>query len=173
MTERTKAPYDCDERTSVVAFLDYFRATLLAQCDGVDAAGLAHPLAPSTMTLGGMLKHMAYVEDFWFGIVLAGRPPAPPWDAVDWKADGDWDWHSAAADSPEELRTLLGEAIGRSRQILAEVPSLDAPARGRHPSGTTKPFTARWILLHMVEEYARHCGHADLLRENVDGVTGI
>ncbi|GAA4804585.1 DinB family protein [Nocardioides caeni] len=170
---RTKAPHDGDERTSVTAFLDYFRATLLAQCDGVDATGLARPLAPSTMTLGGLLKHLAYVEDFWFGIVLAGRPPAPPWDTVDWKADGDWDWHSAVDDSPEELRALLLATIERSREVMAAVDSLDQRAAGQHPGARDRTFTARWIMLHMIEEYARHCGHADLLRENVDGATGI
>ena len=112
--------------------------------DGLDAGQLDQRLEPSTMTLGGMLKHMAYVEDWWFNQVFAGNPEPEPWASVDWKADDDWDWHSAAEDTPEQLRALLDEAIAVSDRILDEAlaaaEGLDAlaqlPSR-RHPGAAS------------------------------------
>jgi uncharacterized damage-inducible protein DinB len=126
------------------------------------------------MTLGGMLKHLALVEDSWFSQRLLGRPPVPPWDAVDWDADPDWDWHSAAGDTPEQLRALWQEAVARSRSRVAE--ALADGGLGRLATGISNDRgeapSLRWIVCHMVEEYARHNGHADLLRESVDGLVG-
>ncbi len=170
---RPEPPVAAGEEATLLGFVDFLRATLAWKCDGLDAAGLATTVGPSTMTLGGMLKHLAYVEDYWFGVRLLGREPAPPWDAVDWDADEDWDWHSAAEDSPAELRTLWADAVARSRTITAEVSArggLDHLAARPWRDGRTPGL--RWILVHMVEEYARHVGHADLLREQVDGSTG-
>jgi uncharacterized damage-inducible protein DinB len=162
-----------DERDSIVGFLDYQRATLAWKCAGVDAAGLRATVAASSMTLGGLLKHLAYVEEHWFSRRLFGRELGPPWNDVDWQADEDWDWHSAAEDSPDELLALWQGAVERSRVLVEEARfdgGLDRLAalpdrRGVAPS-------LRWILLHMIEEYARHVGHADLLREALDGLTG-
>ena len=171
---RPEPPLAADETASVLGFLEFQRATLAWKCSGLDAAGLRATTAASSMTLGGLLKHMAYVEDLWFSRRLYGRGKTPPWDTVDWEADRDWDWHSAAEDTPEELRTLWQDAVTRSRGLVAEAlvdGGLDRPAavlddyHGQAPS-------LRWILLHMIEEYARHNGHADLLRESVDGLTG-
>ena len=167
---RVHPPLDGDEAPQLHAFLDYHRATLLRKIDGLDAAGLAQPLAPSTMTLGGLVKHLAGVEDSWFSVVLHGHEPALPWRDVDWDADQDWEWHSAADDSPDELRALLGAAVERSRELTAGL-SLDTLSV-RRLRGVDRPATLRWILLHMLEEYARHNGHADLLREAVDGEVG-
>ncbi|WP_141014273.1 DinB family protein [Nocardioides sambongensis] len=168
---RTEPPRAADETTMLRAFLDYHRATLLRQAEGLDAEQLGRSLPPSTMTLGGMLKHLAFVEDWWFNVTLLGDEPAPPWDTVDWEADGDWDWHSAAHDTPDGLRTLLAGAIARSEEILGDRPDLERVAV-RHRPGRS-PVTLRWILVHMIEEYARHCGHADLIRESVDGATDL
>jgi uncharacterized damage-inducible protein DinB len=163
-----------DETASILGFLEFQRATLAWKCAGLEAAGLQATTAASSMTLGGLLKHMAYVEDLWFSRQLHGRDKAPPWDTVDWAADRDWDWHSAAEDTPEQLFELWQNAVARSRILVAEALAdggLDRPAaelddyHGQAPS-------LRWILLHMIEEYARHNGHADLLRESVDGLTG-
>jgi uncharacterized damage-inducible protein DinB len=162
-----------DEAGTLLGFLDYQRATFAWKCAGLDAAGLARTVGVSSMTLGGMLKHMSYVEDHWFGKWLHGREPAPPWDTVDWQADPDWDWHSAAHDTPEQLRALWQDTVTRSRSLVAEAlaggdlgrPSLRVAPDGEAPS-------LRWILCHMIEEYARHNGHADLIRESVDGQTG-
>jgi uncharacterized damage-inducible protein DinB len=170
---RPEPPLAAGETDTLLGFLDYQRATLAWKCDGMDAAGLGATVGPSTMTLGGLLKHLALVEDHWFSQRLHGRDRQPPWDTVDWKAEPDWDWDSAAEDTPAQLLALWQEAVGRSRSLVTEALAdggLDRPARrawndGRAPS-------LRWILCHMIEEYARHNGHADLLRESVDGLTG-
>lgn len=157
----------------MLGFLDFQRATLEWKCSGLDAAGLAATVGPSTMTLGGMLKHLAYVEDDWFVRVLHDRVLPAPWAEVDWAADRDWEWHSAADDSPEELRALWRTSVERSRAAVSEALAdggLDQLARRSWSDGRTASL--RWILCHMVEEYARHNGHADLLRESVDGLTG-
>ncbi len=167
-------PTTADEVTTLRAFLDHFRETLRRQCAGVGADGLAWRLAPATMTLGGMLKHLTFVEQWWFSIVLHGHEPAGIWADVDWEADEDWDWHSAAHDSPDQLRTWLDEAIATSDRLvdeaLARGEGLDVLAARDRRGG---PVSLRWILVHMVEEYARHCGHADLIRESIDGATDL
>ena len=167
-------PNDADEVTTLRGFLDHFRDTLRRQCAGIGADGLARTLPPSTMTLGGMLKHLTFVEQWWFSIVLHGHDAAGIWADVDWEADEDWDWHSAADDSPDQLRSWLDEAIEASDRLvdeaLARGEGLDLRA-ARERSGSAP--TLRWILVHMVEEYARHCGHADLIRESIDGRTGL
>src|SRR6266498_1628652 len=100
--------------------LEEQRATLAWKCGGLDTAGLRATVAASSMTLGGLLKHLAYVEDLWCSRWLHGRDRQPPWDKVDWKADPDWDWHSAAEDSPEQLQTLWQDAVARSRSLVTE-----------------------------------------------------
>ena len=170
---RPEPPPAGDETETLLGFLEFQRATLAWKCSRLDVDGLRATTAASSMTLGGMLKHLAYVEDQWFSRWLRGRDPAPPWDTVDWKADRDWDWHSAADDSPEELFTLWRDTVARSRSSVAEALAeggLEQLARRNWPDGRAPSL--RWILVHMVEEYARHNGHADLLRESVDGQTG-
>ena len=125
------------------------------------------------MTLGGILKHLAYVEDNWCSRSLHGQDRQPPWDTVDWNADEDWDWHSAVDDSPEQLREIWQNAVTRSNSLIAEAldgGDLGQLARRSWPDGRAPSL--RWILVHLIEEYARHNGHADLLRESVDGETG-
>ena len=118
--ERTEPPYAGTEAETLVAFLDYHRDTLRMKTEGLDAAQLDQRLAPSTMTLGGLIKHLSYVEDWWVNQVYAGNPAPEPWASVDWKADGDWEWHSAASDTPEQLRALLDETIATSDGIIRE-----------------------------------------------------
>ena len=144
------------------------------KCDGLDAAGLAATAPPSSMTLGGLLKHLTFVEDIWCSRRLHGLPPAPPWDTVDWDGDEDWDWHSAALDSPEVLRAGWAAAVARSRALVADVLAdggLDRLAVWVDVSCGVAP-SLRYVLVHLVEEYARHAGHADLLRGAIDGLTG-
>jgi uncharacterized damage-inducible protein DinB len=170
---RPEPPLAGDEVAVVLGFLDYQRATLAWKCDGLDAAGLAATTAASSMTLGGLLKHLAYVEDDWCSRWLHGHERSAPWDTVDWAADRDWDWHSAADDSPEQLFALWEDAVARSRALVDAAlvaDGMDALARRRWPDGRAP--SVRWILLHLIEEYARHNGHADLLRESVDGAVG-
>ncbi|QYJ04141.1 DinB family protein [Nocardioides panacisoli] len=172
---RADPPLHADEGTMLRAWLDFHRATLRRKADGLDAEQLDRALPPSTMTLGGMLKHLALVETNWFDAVLRGEAMMPPFDAVDWDADFDWDWHSAVDDRPDELRRLLDAAIERADRVIDEAlagpDGLDT-ASVLTSTSRGEPFTLRWILCHMVEEYARHNGHADLIREAIDGEVG-
>ena len=170
---RPEPPLAGDETATLLGFLDYQRATLAWKCSGLDAAGLTATVGPSSVTLGGLLKHMAWVEDHWFSHWLHGRDRQPLWRAVDWTADRDWEWHSAAEDTPEQLRALWQDAVDRSRSLVAKALAeggLDQKARRTWPDGESPGL--RWIVMHMIEEYARHNGHADFLRESVDGATG-
>jgi uncharacterized damage-inducible protein DinB len=171
---RPEPPLAGDETATLLGFLDYQRATLAWKCGGLDATGLRAMVPPSSMTLGGLLKHVANVEDLWCSRRLHGRDPAPPWDMADWKADPDWDWNSAAEDSPEQLFALWQDAVARSRSLVAEALAdggLERPAAWIDDWYGVAP-SLRWIVVHLIEEYARHNGHADLLRESVDGLTG-
>jgi uncharacterized damage-inducible protein DinB len=170
---RPEPPPAAGEVDAALGFLDYQRATLEWKTRGVDAAGLRATTGESTMTLGGLLKHMAWVEDYWFSRRLLGRQPAEPWRDVDWKADRDWEWNSAATDTPEALRTVWEQAVAGSRQATATALAdggFDRIADVAWDNGEAPNL--RWIVLHMIEEYARHNGHADLLRQAVDGETG-
>src|SRR5207302_2482863 len=112
---RPEPPLAADETATLLGFLEYQRATLAWKCGGLDAAGLRATVAASSMTLGGMLKHLALVEDYWFSQRLHGRETVPPWDTADWDADPDWEWHSAAEDAPEQLVAFWQEGVARSR----------------------------------------------------------
>src|SRR5881275_2011537 len=107
---RPEPPIASDETATLLGFLDYQRATLAWKCRGVDAEGMRATVGVSTMTLGGLLKHMAYVENSWFSRSLHARDPEPPWDTVDWDADPDWEWRTAADDTSEQLFALWGDA---------------------------------------------------------------
>jgi uncharacterized damage-inducible protein DinB len=170
---RPEPPLTADEAGNLLGFLDFQRATLEWKCAGLDEAGLRATVAASMMTLGGILKHVSYVEEQWFSQSLHARKPNPPWDKVDWKADHDWDWHSAAEDTPDQLRSLWQDTVARSRALVDEAIAdggLDRLAQRTWPDGRAPNL--RWIITHMIEEYARHNGHADLLRESIDGETG-
>jgi hypothetical protein len=167
-------PIAGDETATLLGSLERQRATLAWKCGKLDAAGLAAKLGPSAMTLGGLVKHMAHVEEDMFTGMFLGADLGAPWDAVDWDADEDWDWHSAADDTPEQLLAIWQEAVAHSRatvkQALAGGAGLDQPAQYKTPQGTSP--TLRYVLITMIEEYARHVGHADLIRESVDGLVG-
>jgi uncharacterized damage-inducible protein DinB len=169
-TDRIDPPARSEERAQLFAYLDYHRATLQLKAAGLSAEQLAHRLPPSGLTLGGLLKHMALVEDSWFSAFLHGHEPAAPWCDVDWKDDPDWEFRTAADDDPDALRDQLATTVVRSREL---VEGLDMDhVSVRRLRGSDEPANLRWIVLHMIEEYARHNGHADLLREAVDGSVG-
>lgn len=151
--------------------LDHQREVILAKVSGLDQQQLNARLAPSTMTLGGLLSHLANVEDWWLNRVFAGQPASPPWRGAPWDQDRDWDWHRAETLPPAQLLTEYTQAVTRSRDILGPDPDLEQVVT-RHVHGRDQQFTLHWILLHLIQEYARHCGHADLLRESIDGSTG-
>jgi uncharacterized damage-inducible protein DinB len=163
------------ETATLLGFLDYQRATLEWKCRGLSDEQLRVARPPSSITLGGLLKHMAYVEDYWFTEVAGAQPTPEPWASADTKADPDWDWHSAAADSGADLRALWAERAGRSRALVQARlrDGADAALIQAHSAWDGQGRVClRWILVHMIEEYARHNGHADLIRESIDGQTG-
>lgn len=174
--DRPLPPTAGDEAATLVGFLDFQRATLAWKTRGLGAEGLRGRLGahPTGMTLAGLVKHLAWVEDYWF-TETAGRSPMPaPWAGVDWDADPAWEWTSALTDTPEELLATWEAAVARSRDVTAALLAEGGPGvGGTHPAwGGREQVSLRWILTHMIEEYARHNGHADLLRELVDGETG-
>jgi hypothetical protein len=125
------------------------------------------------MTLGGLVRHMALVETDWLVVKLAGQPYGAPWDAVDFDADPDWEWRTGAQDDPELAYGLWRAAVQRSRDVVVAVlqdGGMDAASQFTRGDG--RHATVREMLLDMIEEYARHTGHADLLRESVDGLVG-
>ena len=159
-----------DERTMLTGFLDGYRAVLVRKATGLQPEQLRQTLARSDLTLGGLLKHMAVVEDDWFERRFAGRELPEPWASADWEADIDWEMTSSVNDFPEELFALLDVAVRRSQAVTSDAASLDdlsatLDSKGQH-------WSLRWILVHMIEEYARHVGHADFLRQSIDGSTG-
>lgn len=172
--ERTEPGFDHDEVGMLRAFIDRHRATVRMQAIGLTDEQLCQTLGPSDLTLGGMLKHLAFVEDYWFSYVLHDDEPAEPWRGVDWESDPDWDWYSAAGSPYAELDALLADAIARSDALLNRALAgggLDQRMRRTRRNGETA--TLRWLLVHMLEEYARHAGHADLIRQSIDGATDV
>src|SRR3954452_19823057 len=174
--DRTNFPLRGDEATTLRAFLDYQRDILRMKCAGLSQAQLAQALPPSDMTLGGMMKHLAIVDQSWFEDDFGGSGLMPPFDTVDWDADRDWEWHTARDDTPDELFALFDDACRRADAVLDEALADGAPGLDRlsvaEASGGRGRFSLRRILVHMIEEYARHNGHADLIREAIDGQTG-
>jgi uncharacterized damage-inducible protein DinB len=170
---RPEPPVAADEVETLLGFLDYQRATLEWKTRGVSDADLSKSIHPTTMTLGGLLKHMAWVEDHWFSYFLLKIDRAEPWRSVDWSADQNWEWNSSRSESADYLRSLWSASVEASRTKLGEFVAsggLDRLALRTWPNGESP--SARWIVVHMIEEYARHNGHADLLRESIDGETG-
>ena len=159
------------ESTQLPAFLDYFRVVFLRKAWGLDAAQLATAVAPSSLTLGGLLYHMTLVEDSWFDVQFLGNDEGEPWASVDWDAHNDWEFDNAHKLSPDELVQGYQDAVARSQETIRSAASLDELSK-RTKSQTGEHWDLRWIVTHMIEEYARHCGHADYLREAIDGATG-
>jgi uncharacterized damage-inducible protein DinB len=172
---RPEPPRDAGESATLLGFLDYQRATFEWKCRGLTDEQLRIILPPTTMTLGGMLKHLALNEDYWCSEVAGGQPTPEPWASRRDDPDPDWDWHSAAQDTGEELRALWAERVDRSRRVVNALlgsEGTDALAT-IHPAWDGQGrVSLRWVLVHLIEEYARHNGHADLIRESIDGATG-
>jgi uncharacterized damage-inducible protein DinB len=172
---RAEAPLHGSEVAILRGSLTYQRDTLRWKCSGLTQDQLTQPLPPSNMTLGGVMKHLAFVESQWFDHHFRDVGFASPFDSIDWDADDDWEFHSAQHDSPQGLRALFDESVRRADSVVD-----DALTRGgleevsvRVSPHTGETFTLRWILVHMIEEYCRHNGHADLIRESIDGQTGL
>ncbi|MGY1804278.1 DinB family protein [Blastococcus sp. SYSU D00922] len=168
---RTDPPDSGSERDLLSAFLDFQRETVLLKTEGLSAEQLARTIPSSSLTLAGLLNHLALVEDSWFQERFAGNPEREPWAGVDWDADPDFEFRTATELEPAELRARYVEACARSREVVAAAASLDELSAGTSRR-TGNRWDLRWVLLHMIEETARHAGHADLLREAIDGSTG-
>ena len=167
-------PLAGDEVSTLLGSIERQRRTFAWKCSGLDADGLRATTAASSMTLGGLLKHLALVEEDYFTVRLHGRAPGPPWDSVDWEANPGWEWRSAEEDSPEELMALWTAAVAHSRESIAQALAeggLDQPLKGLTDDEGNAP-SLRCLLATLIEEYARHTGHADIIRESIDGLVG-
>lgn len=166
--KRVEPPLAGDEAEAVLGALDRLRATFEWKCSGLDPAGMNQTVGASTMTLGGLVKHVASVEAIHFSRVF-NESPGAPWDT----ADSDWSWRSAVDDTPEQLLVMWRQAVGQARDIVAKALAqggMDGLIAYRNAAGESPNL--RRTILDMVEEYGRHVGHADLIRESVDGLVG-
>ena len=152
------------ERETLERFLDEHRASVLRALDGLaDVDARARHLPHTAMTIGGIVKHLAHMEDLWFTHKFAGREFPPPWPGP----DEEWAWRSAADDPAEELGRLYRHACERSRAVAAAHPGLDDLAA--LPSFRKGPVSLRWLHVHMIRETAQHRGHIDLMLDVVRG----
>ncbi|MEZ5229694.1 MAG: DinB family protein [Acidimicrobiales bacterium] len=156
-----------DERATLDEMLDFYRIVLVRKTWGLSTEDLHSAPLPSTLTLGRLLSHMAFVEDHWFHMTFAGHPAPDPWSGADFGIDPDWEMTWGEDRAHGQLAALFAESVERSR-AAAHGAGLDAVGRGPQGEGVN----LRWILVHMIEEYARHVGHADLLREAIDAQVG-
>ena len=157
----------------LVGALDRLRTTFRWKADDLDPTGLQTRVGASALTLGGLLKHLAVVEDYTFTVKLRGEPLGAPWDDLHSDDSEGWHFRSAADDTPEQLYEFWDAAVERSRSRLSaalEDGGLDQPAHISGPDG--RHASLRRLVCDLIEEYGRHTGHADLLREAVDGVVG-
>jgi hypothetical protein len=174
MTDDTpwEPPLAGTEVEHLLGALDRLRTTFRWKAADLDAAGLQTRIGASTLTLGNLLKHLALVEDDISTGRLSGQRIGEPWESV-WAGGEDWAWTSAADDSPEQLYACWDDAVARSQArfgaALAEG-GVDQPVHLTGPDG--RHASLRRLLLDLIEEYGRHTGHADLLREAVDGLVG-
>ena len=166
MTERIRTPVAADERTSLEAFLDNHRATVVLKVAGLPDELARRRLVASRSTVAGIVQHLAAAERYWF----RGRLLGDGWTYPGWDADEDADFDVAGTTTLAEVVMDYELACAESRAVAADL-SLDALAAVRGEGGDY--VSLRWILLHMVEETARHNGHLDVLRELLDGATGL
>jgi hypothetical protein len=160
------------EAEHLVGALDRLRTTFRWKADGLDAAGLQARIGASSLTLGGLLKHLARAEDQMFSTKLSGAPMSAPWDTADWDSDTDWDFTSAADDTPQQLYAIWDSTIARSRATLDAALADGGLDQLVHLSSGGQHFSLRRLVCDLIEEYGRHTGHADLIRESVDGLVG-
>ena len=163
-------PKHASERDTLAAFLDYYRELLIDKASGLTDEQLHLRLPPSNLTLGGLINHAAFVEDEWFTGDFVGEPLPEPWASAPWGDDRDWEFNTAHEVPTDELFERYRSAIVRSRDVLGGVEDLSELSQGSAADG--EQWSMRWILVHMIGETARHCGHADFIRESLDGAVG-
>ena len=162
-----------NEVETLRGFLNYQRATLKWKSEGLSQNQLNVSVAKSTVTIGGLLKHMTFVENEWFWRWIGDNDRLEPWLSTDFEQDPDWEFTSAEHDNSETLKANWVASIQLSESILddgLQSGGLDQLAKRKWPNGESPSL--RWILVHMIEEYARHNGHADFIRESIDGSVG-
>lgn len=166
-------PLAGNEAEQLLGALNRLRATFRWKAGGLDAAGLQAKIGASSLSLGGLLKHLAAQEDYQFTVKLTGGPLGAPWDALGWDGSNDWEFASAAEDTPEQLYAYWDDAVGRSTLRLGAALADGGLDQLIHASdGEGNHANLRRLVCDLIEEYGRHTGHADLLRESVDGLTG-
>ena len=162
--DRAEPPFETDERSMLLGWLDYHRATLALKCEGLTDDQLRmRSVPPSDLSLLGLVRHMGGVEYNWFRFWLAGEEPHPRYDD-----EPDQEFAVDDADVSEAFEYWNGECA-HAREVVARFASLDDVGAGQVKGAG---ISLRWTLVHMIEEYARHNGHADLLRQVIDGTTG-
>jgi uncharacterized damage-inducible protein DinB len=167
--DRARPAQDANEREMLAGWLEHHRGILVWKCEGLTAAQVRQrAVLPSTMSLLGLVRHMAEVERGWFQQVFLGEDVP---DLYDRSADEDADFNDVDEADPAEAFGAFERECAVSRRVVADAPSLDVFSK-QTSERTGQPWSLRWIVTHMIEEYARHNGHADLLRERVDGTTG-
>ena len=167
--DRARPAQDAGELEMLSGWLEHHRGILVWKCEGLTVDQLRQrAVPPSTLSLLGLVRHMAQVERDWFRTVFLGQDVP---DLYDRSADEDADFNEVDRADPAEALLDFERECAASRRVVAEAPSLDASSK-RPSERTGQPWSLRWIMTHMIEEYARHNGHADLLRERVDGTTG-
>jgi hypothetical protein len=173
LEEWPEPPIDGDEAATLIGSLERQRATFAWKAGGLNAEDLQVSVGASAVTLGGLLKHLALVEDHHFSVRLLGRDPSAPFNAIDWDRDPAWDWSWAPDDTPDLLYELWQSNVDQSRRSVAEAldnGGLDQRMAQVWPDGRAPSL--RRTFVDLIEEYARHVGHADLIRETIDGVVG-
>jgi uncharacterized damage-inducible protein DinB len=158
------------ELSMLVEYLDYQRETVLSKTSGLTQAQLGQSHPPSNLTLGGLLYHLSLVEEDWMEFRFAGLPEREPWASVDWGVDPNWEFRTSTSLDPAELQARYRQACERSRQVVSGTKAPDQMSAIALRDGAH--FSLRWVLLHLIEETARHAGHADMLRESIDGLVG-
>jgi hypothetical protein len=166
-------PLAASEVEHLLGSLDRLRATFRWKADGLDAEGLRTRVGASALSLGGLLKHLAVMEEYQMTVKLSGTPMGSPWDTFGWDGSGDWDFESAADDTPESLYALYDAMVARARARLDEAIAAGGLDQLVHlDDGRGNHASLRRLVCDLIEEYGRHTGHADLLREAVDGRVG-
>ncbi len=162
---RQEPPFTADERTMLDGWLDFHRATLLHKCQGLTGEQLIQAsVPPSTLTLLGLVQHMTLVEWWWFERIFAANGEPAPFETND---NPEYEFEVLVAETAEQVLGQFGVYCQRARDVIA-ASSLDDLSQGTE----REQRQLRWIVVHMIEEYARHNGHADLIRECLDGVVG-
>ncbi len=166
-------PLAGSEAEHVLGALDRLRTTFRWKADELDAAGLRTRIAASALSIGSLLKHLAACEDFMFTTKMSGKPIGAPWDAMGWEGRGSWAFTFEADDMPpDQLYSLWDGAVERSRERVAAALAEGGMDQPVHMGWEGQHASLRRLLCDLIEEYGRHTGHADLIREAIDGRVG-